>query len=668
MPDDVGAIFARLGLSVNDFEAGMKKASDLARSQTSLMSAEMKRQSREGAESLRLIDEAIGVHISRPLTRVIAQIPGVGAALQSVFALSAGGAFGAVAFEGIEKLNKAIEESHTKIFAMSEAWTDVRKTFDASMESSSKAIATLEERLATLTSGKVAGLEVALKNVDTQALKAAGDIDKTFEAMSKAQKASQGHWYDPAIAMGSKIKDAVTPESTLEVRQLEDHFRSLKASIDDAFLSDAENKTHQALQLINKDLDEEQDKLLGIQNLAKVGAASRDAAWQQQLIVDFLARAKDQATAAQTQDNLTGQVSGKELDLAKIEEFQKETKVWNEASNEGWKKWAEINKEIEKAIANVGGELFAETEKWTKAMQKQFAPYFPTYRPSLPPGTSQSSSDMLELQKITVDRNEAEKEAARIATELETPEQKLAIAEATLKELRQQGLISIEQETAGMQKANEAYTQQELHLEKLQQQLIKLLERTNSATAGFQAFLLQTAIQGSQGGKFVFDELNKGIQGVEDGIAKLAVTGRANFGKLLEGMTEDLVKFAEQQTLKLLLGMLGNSDFFGALGGGMLFGSGGAFGGGRAGGGDVMPGTTYLVGENGPEYLTMGRNMGAISPNGGGGGDTHIHNYDLRGASVEAVERLQRMLPEVENRAAYRGYLLSIEAGKRTTK
>lgn len=49
---------------------------------------------------------------------------------------------------------------------------------------------------------------------------------------------------------------------------------------------------------------------------------------------------------------------------------------------------------------------------------------------------------------------------------------------------------------------------------------------------------------------------------------------------------------------------------------------------GRASGGPVSSGETYLVGENGPEYLTMGRNSGNITPN--GAGSTTIINIDGR--------------------------------------
>ena len=67
---------------------------------------------------------------------------------------------------------------------------------------------------------------------------------------------------------------------------------------------------------------------------------------------------------------------------------------------------------------------------------------------------------------------------------------------------------------------------------------------------------------------------------------------------------------------------------------------GNLFGGGRASGGPVRAGQTYLVGEKGPELLTMGSNRGFITPNNkiGGGGDntTNIVNVsvDASGSQV----------------------------------
>lgn len=67
----------------------------------------------------------------------------------------------------------------------------------------------------------------------------------------------------------------------------------------------------------------------------------------------------------------------------------------------------------------------------------------------------------------------------------------------------------------------------------------------------------------------------------------------------------------------------------------------------RAEGGAVSGGSPYIVGERGPELFVPGAS-GAIVPNdalGGGGGNTFM--VDMRGASVEAVARLERLVHQI---------------------
>lgn len=75
------------------------------------------------------------------------------------------------------------------------------------------------------------------------------------------------------------------------------------------------------------------------------------------------------------------------------------------------------------------------------------------------------------------------------------------------------------------------------------------------------------------------------------------------------------------------------------------------FGGGRANGGPVSAGTTYLVGERGPELFTPG-SSGAIIPNGMGGSGTTI-NLTVNGAIDP--EGTARQIVDVLNRATARG-------------
>ena len=75
------------------------------------------------------------------------------------------------------------------------------------------------------------------------------------------------------------------------------------------------------------------------------------------------------------------------------------------------------------------------------------------------------------------------------------------------------------------------------------------------------------------------------------------------------------------------------------------------FGGGRASGGPVSGGTTYLVGERGPELFTP-NTSGAIIPNGVGGSGTTI-NLTVNGAIDP--EGTARTIVDVLNRATARG-------------
>jgi hypothetical protein len=79
------------------------------------------------------------------------------------------------------------------------------------------------------------------------------------------------------------------------------------------------------------------------------------------------------------------------------------------------------------------------------------------------------------------------------------------------------------------------------------------------------------------------------------------------------------------------------------------------FGGFKAAGGPVTSGTSYIVGEQGPELFTPGRN-GSIAPNyalGGGGGS--VINLTVNGAIDP--EGTARAIINVLNNSSYRGTL-----------
>jgi hypothetical protein len=79
-----------------------------------------------------------------------------------------------------------------------------------------------------------------------------------------------------------------------------------------------------------------------------------------------------------------------------------------------------------------------------------------------------------------------------------------------------------------------------------------------------------------------------------------------------------------------------------------------AFGGGKAMGGPVSSGTSYVVGERGPE-LFVPNTSGTIIPNGGSGGGGATLNLTVNGA-IDA-EGTARTIVDVLNRSFSRGTL-----------
>jgi len=129
--------------------------------------------------------------------------------------------------------------------------------------------------------------------------------------------------------------------------------------------------------------------------------------------------------------------------------------------------------------------------------------------------------------------------------------------------------------------------------------------------------------------------------GLENGLINAAKNGKSAFG--------DMAQFIIAEIQRVLIRAALLRPLFGFLGG--LFPTGniigeaftGAFGGtGAFGNSNMREGRSYIVGERGPEKITMGDN-GRVDPVGGG----PTFNVDMRGASVEAVARLERFVAQV---------------------
>lgn len=122
--------------------------------------------------------------------------------------------------------------------------------------------------------------------------------------------------------------------------------------------------------------------------------------------------------------------------------------------------------------------------------------------------------------------------------------------------------------------------------------------------------------------------------GLENGLANAAANGKSAFA--------DMAQFVLAEIQRILIRMLLFRTFMGL--GFTGFAANFApppVAGTRPAGGSVQGGRRYIVGERGPEMITMGGN-GYVTPNNQLGGPTF--NVDMRGASLEAVQRLEQFV------------------------
>ncbi|MEV0726003.1 hypothetical protein AB0I37_24895 [Micromonospora purpureochromogenes] len=135
-----------------------------------------------------------------------------------------------------------------------------------------------------------------------------------------------------------------------------------------------------------------------------------------------------------------------------------------------------------------------------------------------------------------------------------------------------------------------------------------------------------------EGVRVVLAVLGKIIQGAADafgwipGIGPKLKTAAGKFAEFQKAANAELDKIKDENVNVIInVKAVGSAASKGAAA------AAGVLSGRRAAGGHTQPGRSYLVGENGPEVLTMGRSPGYVTPNGQLGGgviENHIHIGD----------------------------------------
>jgi hypothetical protein len=134
--------------------------------------------------------------------------------------------------------------------------------------------------------------------------------------------------------------------------------------------------------------------------------------------------------------------------------------------------------------------------------------------------------------------------------------------------------------------------------------------------------------------KALFDFLAKYVAPFVGGVLKIAIESLGKSIAVVVNIVGDLIDGF--RTVISLGSKIGNFV-------------GGVFGGGRASGGSVAGGTTYLVGEKGPELFTPS-GSGTIIPNGAMGGGSNVINITVNGA-IDPISTA-RQITQILNREA----------------
>lgn len=256
MSTNLASILVGLGYDLSALEKGAPEAFRLVNEHTMGMSAEMKRASREGAESFRLIDESLGIHISRPLTRILTQeFPSLASGLQAVLGAGVVGALGVAAFDFIGKGVEKVEAAEKAEDALADASRKLGETFSDAMQSYEKA-----NKLRSLS-----GLDKTLFQIDSSSIEEGRKkIDGLAAAMQKesAASAEAAKWYVEFLAaVGEGAHAVISSQSTLEAEGLEKQFKTVLQTFDDLSKLDALRGTHDSAKYIADQITEAQKSL-----------------------------------------------------------------------------------------------------------------------------------------------------------------------------------------------------------------------------------------------------------------------------------------------------------------------------------------------------------------------------------------------------------------------
>jgi hypothetical protein len=649
----IGEVNINLRMNLAQFSKDVQDGNSAAANGAKQLGRSMGEGTQQARESRRLLSDEIGIHMPRGLQTFIAEIPGVGTALNAAFQSVAVLAL----IELIMKAASTLNELKTKAEEFKKGVQESSVTGTQELRKLGEEVLQLEAQFAHLSGHTMEALKDELQLIDMQKL---DTITKEFEDLDKTAQKTLDDLKVKGIAdffgMGNNQQVELAKK---DLQDITDQVHKLQAAGD--------------FEGIGKALDKRIDELKGQKDVT-VENDPHPETTQKALNYEYqqLTQLKAEYTEVNAVSNLHKDIVNKDASQALIKEASAVTdlrikfqdmvsgfkpdaldKVFDaaeKAENEVRKMAAENPALFKKAFPNDSVDtviaamqrfsLQAEDQAMLKALkdinkeleemgkQKPMPDFGPlqTTLPTLAPGAKTPFSDQVTLQKISAQTLEGQKAAAQEAQKvidgIETENQKFKDQAAILAQLKQMGNLTEEQFSAAMAKA---------------------AADTDKANKQWSNF-------GEAVGK---------------DIEQTMLFGKSWSDSIKTILTQLIALIVQMTLLKSLQSSMGGGTGAGGFFSGLL---GGLFGGKKASGGFVDSSHSYIVGENGPEMFVPSGG-GNIVPNGSlsaGGGSTQVnYNIDARGADAGVEQRLREAIKESESRAVARAVITSQEISKR---
>jgi hypothetical protein len=261
---NVGAMAARLGLDPSDFLDKMKGVQGFNGFVSGEMARQWKKTGRDGQEGLRLIDEALGIHVARPVARIVSEtFPALGKAMSSVLPTVAFGALGYAIFEFGEQVAQKMTEAKKKEEEYSDAVRKTQTVYAESAAQNEHSIDAVRAKLAGLKGDASAEFKFKIASIDSQNL---ADLAKQVDALTDAERREaaaaaerMGVWAKMAeIWHGITATDAQlgTEKIDAQVKAFQEHFADLARTDGLAGTTKAADYLNQQLAEAKKTLDQ----------------------------------------------------------------------------------------------------------------------------------------------------------------------------------------------------------------------------------------------------------------------------------------------------------------------------------------------------------------------------------------------------------------------------